>query len=187
MYIQSNQMLVQYLLKKYVYLDLVDGNDLETEVGSDIVFDPTSGILYINQELKDREVQNIFALDMTSDLDKIENTEPGTMTQEMLFNKAEQYLKDNDYTEIKETITVSFIQMSNSPEYKQFKDLEVVQLGDEITVIYENLGVNTKRRVIYTEYDVLANSYSEIELGDKAGTITNNVISTGDNITSLKK
>jgi len=172
--------------EKYVYLDLLDGNDLEIEVGSDIVFDPTSGILYINQELKDREVQNILTLDMTSDLDKIENTEPGTMTQEMLFNKAEQYLKDNDYTEIKETITVSFIQMSNSPEYKQFKDLEVVQLGDEITVIYENLGVNTKRRVIYTEYDVLTNSYSEIELGDKAGTITNNVISTGDNISSLK-
>jgi len=170
---------------KYVYLDLLDCINT-IEEGESIIFDNATGVLYINQELKDKEIQNILTLDMTSDLDAIGGLQPTDMTQETLFNKAEQYLKDNDFTLIKESITVSFIQLSNSPEYEQFKDLEVVQLGDEITVIYESLGVNTKRRVIYTEYDVLTNSYSEIELGDKTNTITSNIVSTGDNISSLK-
>jgi len=166
---------------KYVYEDLLD-----------YVLDPESeallenGILYVNQELKDLSSQKILTLDLTSDLDDIPNLQPTDITKEHIFDKAEQYLKDNDLTKLKESITISFIKLSDSPEYEHFKDLEVVELGDEVSVIYEDLGINSKHRVISTEYNVLTNSYNEIELGDVLEKITNNVISRGDNISALK-
>ena len=125
-------------------------------------------------------------MDLTEGLDDIPNLQPTDITKEHIFNKAEQYLKDNDFTKIKESITISFIKLSDSPEYAHFKDLEIVELGDEISVIYEELGVNSKHRVISTEYNVLTNSYNEIELGDVLEKITNNVVSRGDNISALK-
>lgn len=170
---------------KYIYLDLLN-HDGVIEVGSSIIFDPITGILYINETSKNQEIQNILTLDMTDDLDNIDNVEPAGLTKSHLFEKAEEYLKNNDFTLVKETITVSFIQLSNSKEYERFKDLEVVQIGDEINIVYEKLGVNTTRRVIRTEYDAISNAYTEIELGDKASSITGSVITTGDNVSSLK-
>ena len=166
---------------KYVYEDLI-GYVLDPE--SEALLE--NGILYVNQELKDLDSQKILTLDLTSDLDNIPNLQPTDITKEHIFNKAEQYLKDNDLTKLKESITISFIKLSDSPEYEHFKDLEVVELGDEVTVIYEELGINSKHRVISTEYNVLTNSYNEIELGDVLEKITNNVISRGDNISALK-
>ena len=103
-----------------------------------------------------------------------------------MFDKAEQYLKDNDLTKLKESITISFIKLSDSPEYEHLKALEIVELGDEINVIYEELGINSKHRVIATHYNVLTDSYDEIELGEKTAKITNNIVSSGDNVSSLK-
>jgi len=169
---------------KYEYFDLLTPEPY-------VIPDPPSesilenGVLYVNGELKELQMQRIYSLDLTESLDD-GNIKPTDVTQKMIFDKAEQYLKDNDFTKITESLTISFIKLSDSPEYAQFKQLEIVELGDEISVIYEELGVNSKRRVISTEYDVLAGSYNEIELGDEIGKITNNIVSVGDNISSLK-
>lgn len=167
---------------KYVYLDLLT----YTENSPELPVILENGIMYINEDLKSLDVQNILSLDLTQDLDDIGGLKPTDMTQEYLFNKAEQYLKDNDFTKVKETVTISFIKLSDSPEYEHLKQLEIVELGDEINIIYEELGVNTKQRVISTEYNVLDNSYNEIELGDKVKSITNNVVTVGDNMSNLK-
>jgi hypothetical protein len=166
---------------KYVYLDLLE---YTLPDGSTTLLE--NGVIYVNEELKNLDNQKVLTLDMTEALDSIGGLEPTEMTQEHLFDKAEQYLKDNDLTKMKESVTISFIKLSDSPEYAHLKQLEIVELGDEINVIYEDLGINSKHRVISTEYNVLTDSYNEIELGDKASKITSNVVSVGDNISSLK-
>ena len=166
---------------KYVYQDLLD---FELPENSESILE--NGVLYVNEELKELDNQKVLTLDLTSEIDDIPNLKPEDITKEHIFNKAEQYLKDNDFTKMKESITISFIKLSDSPEYEHFKDLEIVELGDEVSVIYEKLGVNSKHRVISTEYNVLSNSYNEIELGDIVNKITNNVISRGDNLSALK-
>lgn len=166
---------------KYVYLDLLE---YALPDGSTTLLE--NGVIYVNEELKNLDNQKVLTLDMTEALDSIGGLEPTEMTQEHLFDKAEQYLKDNDLTKMKESVTISFIKLSDSPEYAHLKQLEIVELGDEINVIYEDLGINSKHRVISTEYNVLTDSYNEIELGDKASKITSNVVSVGDNISSLK-
>lgn len=145
-----------------------------------------NGVLYVNETLKDLETQRVLTLDLTSEFDNIENLEPNQVTKEMIFDKAEQYLKDNDLTKVKDSITVSFIKLSDSEEYSNLKDLEVVQLGDEVTVIYEELGVSSKHRIISVEYNVLTGAYNEVEIGDKIGSLSNNVVVSGDKISGLK-
>lgn len=168
-------------IDKYIYHDLIDYTPGESPIHP---FE--NGIFYVNNDAKQSKNQKILSLDLTSEFDEIENFEPNEMNQEWLFDKAEQYMKDKDLTKIKESITISFIKLSDSPEYAHFKELEKVELGDVINVIYEDLGVRSKHRVISTEYNVLTDSYNEIELGDKVGDISNTVVITGDNISSLK-
>lgn len=165
--------------EKYIYVDLKTFTP--TSVESPYVFE--DGVLYLNSDIKDLDDQKILTLNLSEHVD--ESINPELITQDLIFDKAEQYLKDNDLSKIKESIKVSFIKLSDSPEYSRFKDLEIVTLGDEINVVYERLGVSSKRRVIMTEYNVLTNRYNEIELGDKVSTISNNIVSLGDPVSSL--
>jgi len=169
---------------KFVYLDLLSPEIFVPEPESTSILE--DGIIYVNQTLKDLPVQRILPLDLTSVLDAIGGLTPEQMTQTHLFNKVEKHMEDNDYTSIKESIDISFLKLSGSPEYEHLKELEVVELGDEVTVIYEKLGVDTIHRVISTEYNVLSDEYTEIELGDKKEKITNTIVTTGDNLSSLK-
>jgi len=167
---------------KYVYSDLIDFQIPEGSMSTAILED---GMIFVNEELKLKQNQRVLTLDLTSDIDDIPNIKPTDVTKEMIFNKAEQYLKDNDLTKIKENIVVSFIDISNSEEYKHLKSLEVVELGDDVLVEYEKLGIKTTRRVISTKYNVLSNSYDEIELGEESSKITNNIVTNGDNVSKL--
>lgn len=173
-------------VERYVYLDIKNYDDSEDGVELPFIFDKDEGIIYVDQESKDVESQRLLTLDLTSELDDIVNTDPTQLTQKMLFNRAEQYLVENNLKKIKESVTVSFVKLSDSPEYSHLKQLEVVQLGDEVSVIYEKLGVTAKHRVISTEYNVLTNAYNEIELGDKTADISANLVTTGDPVSSLK-
>lgn len=173
-----------HIIEKYKYVDLADyvipeGESINTLLSEE-------GVIYVNEELKNLETQKILTLDLTQELDAIEDMEPEDMTPKMLFDKAEQYLKDHDLNRIKESVAVSFIKLSDDLEYEHLKQLEVVELGDDIHVIHEKLGISSKHRVISTEYNVITNAYNQIELGEKVATLTNNVVSIGDNVTSLK-
>lgn len=63
-----------------------------------------------------------------------------------------------------QSLTVDFVQLAQSEEYKDLAPLQELNLCDTCEVIYNNRPVRVK--VIRTEYDVLADRYSEIELGD---------------------
>ena len=66
-----------------------------------------------------------------------------------------------------------------------YKDLEKVELGDTVKVVYQQLNVDVDLRVISTEYDVLSGRYTKIELGEKADKLSGNSVQTGDDVSSL--
>ena len=94
-----------------------------------------------------------------------EFTEKPTETQ--LRTTAQAYVNANEGWKLNHSITVSFVALWETEEYKNMAMIERVNLCDTVTVIYEPLGVNFKTKVIATEYDTLLERYNSITLGDK--------------------
>ena len=86
-------------------------------------------------------------------------------TQSSLDAAVKKYAEDNDINSIKASVTVSFVNLAQSPEYANIAPLETVNLCDTVTVYHKELGVNIKAKVIKTVYDTIAEKYTKIELG----------------------
>lgn len=66
-----------------------------------------------------------------------------------------------------ENITVDFVQLWQTEEYKDFTGLQRVSLCDTVSVYYEPAGVEAvKQKVVKTVYNVLLDRYDQIELGE---------------------
>jgi len=132
---------------------------------------------------KDTSVDAIMTLDLS---DKFKETPTDTSRfQKQLYEEAIKYIKENKIGQLKDSIKVSFIKLSQSEEYSKWKELEKVALGDTVTIIFDEAGVNVQKKVCKTEYNVLKESYDTIELGDKASQFTNNAVVEGDDISSF--
>ena len=83
---------------------------------------------------------------------------------------ANEYITDNAITDITQNIEISFVQLWQSPEYKNIALLERVALCDTVTVKYSKLGVSVKAKVIKTVYNTLTEKYEKIELGQAKST-----------------
>ena len=101
----------------------------------------------------------IKAVDFSADFD----TQP---TQNQLRTRAQTYVTNNEGWKLKNNITVSFIALWNTEEYKDIAPLERVKMCDTVHVIYTKLGVDFTTKVIKTDYDVLMERYNSITLGD---------------------
>lgn len=77
-----------------------------------------------------------------------------------------------------ETIEVSFITLHQVEEYGSLAALEHVALCDTVTVIYPDLRINAKMKVVKTVYNALVEMYDEITLGTLQTTLAD-VISNG--------
>lgn len=64
------------------------------------------------------------------------------------------------------TLDVNFIELSKTEEYKDYKILETIELGDTVTLEYVPLGIYIKQRCVEYELDVLTDRYNSIVLGD---------------------
>ncbi|MHB9920616.1 endopeptidase [Clostridium botulinum] len=60
---------------------------------------------------------------------------------------------------------VEFEELGKTEEYKQFKSLENINIGDTVTVRHGELGLDLNGRVITYDYDCLLKKYIKIELG----------------------
>lgn len=86
-------------------------------------------------------------------------------TQSLLDAAVQKYAEDNDINSIKASVTVSFVNLAQSPEYANIAPLETVNLCDTVTIYHKELGVNIKSKVVKTVYDTIAEKYTKIELG----------------------
>ena len=85
------------------------------------------------------------------------NSEEG-VTVSTLNSAATSWLSNNDINALTVSMTVSFVDLSQSPEYASYQLLERVSLCDTVTVRHRDLGVDVKAKVIKTVYDVLGES-----------------------------
>jgi phage minor structural protein len=97
------------------------------------------------------------AIDCSADFE----TEP---TREQLNAKSRQYIQNRKNAPYY-SITVEFVDLGDTEEYKQFKDLEQVNLCDVVTIRHPIYHVDVKEKVVKTVYDSLAEKYVKIELG----------------------
>lgn len=141
----------------------------------------TDKVMRVDTELANQmKINRILNLDLT---DEFEDDEE--VTEDSLKEKALKYIKENKIGQYKYNTQVSFADLSSTTEDVIYKNMESVELGDTIKIIYDKLGVNVDLRVISTTYDVLLDRYNEIELGEKSDTISSSSVQTGDNISSL--
>ena len=77
-------------------------------------------------------------------------------------------------------ITVDFVLLQNTEEYKDYAVLEEIYLGDVVTVVNRKMNFSKKAKVISYEYDSLLKRYNKIELGDFLPSIYSSV-TTGTN------
>lgn len=106
-------------------------------------------------------------LDLSREFEKGE-----TITESKLRTKANEYVNKNKIYQIQNNIKVDFIQLWQSKDYATTAALEKVKLGDYVTVLYKELGVNALAEVISYSYDSLAEKYNSIELGDAKQKLT---------------
>jgi len=87
----------------------------------------------------------------------------------MLRIEGEKYLLANAIPDV--NYKIDFIQLASTEEYKRYKKLEEVLVGDIVTVSHKILGIDIKVKVIGIERDVLSAKNTRVELGQPLSTL----------------
>lgn len=101
----------------------------------------------------------IMTIDFSSDFEN----QP---TASELETRAMQYIKSNKIGVPSVSISVSFVQLEQTEEYKDLALLEKCDLCDTVTVQFESLGINAKAEIVRIITDVLLERYESVEVGD---------------------
>lgn len=141
--------------------------DVETEYGSEkeILVTLTDKLLKVNEDFK---FTNILILDLSSNFQE----EP---TEDQLKEATEKYIKDNKIGEPTVSMTVDFMQLTNSDEYHRYRLLDKIMLGDDVTIEFNEANIHATSRCIKTTYSPILNKYTEIELGEATSRLTDRI------------
>ena len=82
----------------------------------------------------------------------------------------------------KVTISADMVLLQNTEQYKDYKILEEVSLGDTIHCINNHLGIATDARVIELEYDAIRKKVTAVVIGDVQYNYFDNVTSATERI-----
>ena len=87
-------------------------------------------------------------------------------TVEQLRQAAKARFESGEYWAPKENLTVDFVQLWQTEEYKDYAGLQRVSLCDTVSVYYPQVGIAAvKQKVVRAVYNVLLDRYDSIELG----------------------
>lgn len=96
-------------------------------------------------------------------------------TEAQLRAKAQAYVNQSGIGIPKVSIKLSFINLTDTVDYKDIAALQVVNLCDVIGVYFEKLDIATTAKVVKTIYNVLAERYESIEIGSLRSTLASTV------------
>ena len=116
-------------------------------------------------------------LDLT---DQFEDGED--ITEAKVRTKAEAYIASHELASPAVNITVSLLQIWDTPEYQNFAALERVKLCDTVTVRFEELGISAKAKVIKTVYDALKERYTSLTIGNARYSLSDTVAQISEKI-----
>lgn len=83
-----------------------------------------------------------------------------------LIRLSKKMFEEEKVDKPKVTITVDFEELTQYEEYKDYKCLETVCLGDTVKVKHALLGIETETRCIALDWDVLTERYTDVTLGN---------------------
>lgn len=106
--------------------------------------------------------ERILPLDVSNEFERGE-----TITESMIRAAANKVVSESKVNEVKQNLSVKFVNLRDDPDYAGFENLETVKMGDFVTVEYPDLGITSKLEVIGTKYDSLKERYESIELGNE--------------------
>ena len=112
---------------------------------------------------------NIETVDFSQDFEE----QP---TPAQLKERAEQYISANNIGVPSVSISVSFVDLSQTDQYKGMALLEQCDLCDTVTVQFEALGVDATAEIVRIETDVLLERYKTIEVGSLRTNITDTIV-----------
>ena len=130
----------------------------QDEDGNEITVTLTEWVLYATGATYDGR-NTIIPYDFS---DAFEN-EP---TEDELRQKATSRLAQNDPRLPENTLTVNFVQLWQTEEYKNYAPLQTVKLCDTVHVIYEKLDIDVALEVVGVKWNVLLDRYDEVTIGD---------------------
>lgn len=125
----------------------------------------TEKILHVDGEF---DYIRIMPLDLSDAFD-------AAPTEDELRAYAQEWLNNNDISVPEVSLDVSFVNLSDSEEYKNLSLLETVKLCDTVNVEFPKLGVSAKATVVKTVYDALAGRYIKIELGSNQASLSHTI------------
>lgn len=128
-------------------------NDGNVTTGSAV----STGLVGITKEI---------AVDFSSSVDP----ESATPITTQLATLAASYVANNNLTQIKDSITLNFVQMKELSER--------VDLCDTVHIYFEPLGITATAKCIETVWDGLAERYISTTFGDPKTNITDTIVAT---------
>ena len=146
-----------------------------------------SSVVTLPEKVVESSYAPQYPFKRTVPLDCSENWE-NAPTQTELRTYAQAYVNKAGIGIPTVSIKVSFVDLSETEEYKDKVQLQTVKLCDRIKVEFEKLGISTTAKVVKVTYDVLAERYTEIEVGTIRTSLAHTISSTAGAIdTALGK
>lgn len=102
-----------------------------------------------------------------------------------LKDAAQIYIESNNIGIPSVSLTVSFIPLSQTEDYKNFALLEDVHLCDTVNIVFPEMNVDATAECIKTVYDVLSGKYTEIELGDPKSNLATTISGQAESISKV--
>lgn len=96
-------------------------------------------------------------------------------TEEQLREATKAYIKNNNIGVPSVSISVSFVALWQTEEYKDIAPLERAGLCDTVGIEFEKLGISAKAKVIKTVYNVILERYDSLELGEARSNLASTI------------
>jgi phage minor structural protein len=137
-------------------------------------------VYYLSGENSDRLIAlesaalghvKVLPLDMSEKF-----SEGAAITSEALREKAEAWIRANEPGKPKVNVTVAFVPLAQTENYKAIAPLQQLRLCDVVTVRFLKLGIDATAKVIKTVYDTLAERYISVEIGDAKSDFASTIV-----------
>lgn len=128
--------------------------------------------------------KKVYMLDLSSEFDETPN-------QAQMLQATNEYISKNGLDKPKVSLSLKYVDLSRTQEYADLKNLDHIELGDDVTVQFESLGVDVTARVQKIVYDVLLDANESIDVGDVRTNVVDTIAQGGtggvDNSQQIKK
>lgn len=92
-------------------------------------------------------------------------------TQEQMLTWGQNYVARNEKSNLPQQLKVSFVGLWETEEYKDIAFLQRLFLGDSVSVVYPDMGVDTTARIVATKYDWINERYEDLTIGSVSSNI----------------